>query len=206
MSQGFKSHQQLYNSFANEWDLCEDFSFSSINDDSDSDCTYDSDGGYYDNSCPQESVSQPWPTLPASVEASAPLDFESDQSLSVLPYCTDPLEAMARVYGYLPCMGPTNRPSRHSWDSVLGFLGFVNRSELPEVEASEKNAMLNHFNALASKIGSKEADDLLVLHPGPNGSELLKMSPEWVGTWPQLMCCASVLSLSPICREAKEWV
>ena len=88
-------------------------------------------------------------------------DFENDQSLSVLPYCTDPLEAMALIYGYLPCMGPTNHPSMHSWDSVLSFLEFINRSELPEVEASEKNAMLNHFNALASKIGSKQADDLL---------------------------------------------
>ena len=45
-----------------------------------------------------------------------------------------------------------------------------------------------------------------LLRPGPNGSELPKMSPEWAGTWPQLMCCASVLSLSLICRETKERV
>ena len=114
----FKSHQQLYNAFANEWDLCEDFCFSSINNDSDSDCEYDSDGGYYDNSYSQEFVLQPWP-LPAPVEADVPMDFESDQSLLVLPYCTDPLEAMALVYGYLLHMGPTNCPSMHS---VLSFL------------------------------------------------------------------------------------
>ena len=34
---------------------------------------------------------------------------------------------------------------------------------------------------------------LLLLRSGPNGSELPKMSPERAGTWPQLMCCASVL-------------
>ena len=55
----FKSHQRLYNALANEWDLCKDFCFSSIDDDSDSDCMYNSDGGYYDNSYPQECVSQP---------------------------------------------------------------------------------------------------------------------------------------------------
>ena len=120
----FKSHQRLHNAFANEWDLCKDFCFSSIDNDSDSDCKYNSDGGYYDNSYPQEFVSQPQP-LPAPVEADVPMDFESDQSLSVLPYCTDPLKAMALVYSYLPCMGPTNHLSTHSWDSVLGFLGFV---------------------------------------------------------------------------------
>ena len=32
-----------------------------------------------------------------------------------------------------------------------------------------------------------------VLRSGPNRSELPKMSPEWAGTWPQLMRCASVL-------------
>ena len=42
-----------------------------------------------------------------------------------------------------------------------------------------------------------------LLHPGPNGSELPRMSLEWAGTWPQLMCCASVLSLSLICGETK---
>lgn len=155
----FKSHQRLYNAFANEWDLCEDFCFSPI-DDSDSDDEYDSDGGY-DNGYPQEFVSQPRPTLPAPVEVDAPMHCESDEALSVLPYCTDPLEAMVLVYGYLPRMGPNDRPSTHSWDSVLGFLGFVNTSELLEVEASEKNAMLSHFDAVVSQIGSKEADDLL---------------------------------------------
>ena len=45
-----------------------------------------------------------------------------------------------------------------------------------------------------------------VLRSGPNGSELPKMGLEWAGTWPQLMCCASVLLLSLICRETKEGV
>ena len=49
-------------------------------------------------------------------------------------------------------------------------------------------------------------NDTYVLRPGPNGSKLPKMSLEWAGTWPQLMCCASVLSLSLICRETKEGV
>ena len=45
-----------------------------------------------------------------------------------------------------------------------------------------------------------------LLRSGPNGSELPKMGPERAGTWPQLMCCASVLLLSLICRETKEGV
>jgi len=162
----FRSHQRLYNAFANEWDLCEDFSFTpAVNDPTDSDD--DSDGGY-DNSYPQQFVSQPRPPPPAPVEeVDAPMDFEGDEGQSVLPYCTDPLETMALVYGYLPRMGPNDRPSPHSWDAVLGFLGLVNKSKIPEIEANERNAMLNHFDALASKTGSEEADNLLALENLP---------------------------------------
>ena len=44
------------------------------------------------------------------------------------------------------------------------------------------------------KDGKKEsANAAWVLRSGLNGSELPKMGPEWAGTWPQLMCCASIL-------------
>ena len=80
----------------------------------------------------------------------------------------------------------------------------ANFQEIVDDQAAKDTTLTAYFKA---NVLYPEARDLLyLLRPGPNGSELPKMSPERAGTWPQLMCCASVLLLSLICRETKERV
>ena len=73
---------------------------------------------------------------------------------------------------------------------------------------SKCNLLIFNFGGGTFEVKATAGDTHVggVLRPGLNGSELLKMGSERAGTWPQLMCCASVLSLSLICRETKERV
>ena len=103
-----------------------------------------------------------------------------------------------------------------AWDAMGGVLvakcgcqGFIGRTparvrdgSLPE-GLNKYPAQLPRLGQLQTRVGSKslvmqdykQLPRLItaLLRSGPNGSELPKMSPERAGTWPQLMCCASVL-------------
>ena len=86
----YKPHQRVYNAFANEWDLCEDFNFGNKdghNSNSDSD---------YDNvNYPTSFVSQP-----KSLAALALMDVVEREDSSAAPTCSrDPIKTLSLVYG-----------------------------------------------------------------------------------------------------------
>ena len=71
----YKSYQQVFNAFANEWDLCVEFNFGRQDaDDSDSDSDYDKPN------YPATFVSQP-----TSAPLPAPMDIVESEDSSAVP-------------------------------------------------------------------------------------------------------------------------
>jgi hypothetical protein len=159
----YRSHQRLFNAFSNEWDFCEDFCFGPVDDSYESDDEYDDDDGYGDQGCSADFISQPTQSPPLDT----PMDVESDPTRLGHHFSRDAVETMSLVYGYVPFMeatdrpsehehmGASYRPSEHKWDAILKFLGFVKDLQELDVPELEKRAMMNHFSALVSQ---KEAD------------------------------------------------
>lgn len=146
----YRPHQRLFNAFANEWDLCEDFEFGDV-DNSNSDDGYDS---YDDEDYPNDFFSQPTNAPPST----APMDIETGPSWFAHQYSRVPLQTMSLVYGYVPHTGVNDLPSIHSWDKILNFLGFVKDLEQLDVGEPEKSAMMNYFSAMVTAIGSEKSD------------------------------------------------
>jgi hypothetical protein len=141
----YKPYQRLYNAFANEWDLCKEFNFGNKDGDDS-----DSDSGYDDPNYPHNFDSQPTPLSPPH----APMDVVDPEDSSAAPICSrDPYELLSLVYGYLPHSVDTV-PSKHSWDSILRFLGFVRNLHELDVPEPEKSAMTNFFCNLVSDAGA----------------------------------------------------
>jgi hypothetical protein len=145
----FKHYQRVYNAFANEWDFCKDFRFGVDDDHAVSDY---SDDDYDDPEYPADFVSQPTHSVPLA----APMNVETDQDLVLPNYSRDPFETMSLVYGYVLRSGNVVR-SKHNWDGILRFLGFVNNLEELDVPQPEKNAIMNFFTSIVNA-GS---DDLI---------------------------------------------
>jgi hypothetical protein len=150
----YKPCQRLYNAFANEWDLCEEFSFGNTDGyDSDSDDNYDDQ--YY----PEKFVSQPT----SSPSLAAPMDdVEHEDSSAALTHSRDPFETLSLVYGYLPrSSSGTDDVRVHStfnWDAILRFLGFVRNLNELDVPEPEKSAMTNFFCAIVSNAVANDMD------------------------------------------------
>jgi hypothetical protein len=140
-------YQHLFNAFSNKWDICEDFCFGDVDDSYDSDDEYNSDDGYRDQGYLTDFVSQPThlPPLPT------PMDVESSPTTSFAYHSSqDPIKTMSLVYGYVPHMGASDRPSGHDWDAILKFLGFVKDLKQLDVPKPEKSAIMNHFSSVVS--------------------------------------------------------
>jgi len=143
----YRPHQRLFNAFSNEWDFCEDFRFGPVDDSYNSGDEYDSDDGYGDQGYPTDFVSQPTHSPPLA----EPMDVESSPTTSFAHHFSrDPIETMSLVYGYVPHMGASDRPSEHDWDAILRFLGFVKDLTQLDVPEPEKSAIMNHFSAMVS--------------------------------------------------------
>ena len=85
-----------------------------------------------------------------------------------------------------------------SMELPIFILSACNSSKASPTESNIKKASINSFlkfaYCLSLSFGLASGGCFsFLLRSGPNGSKLPKMSPEWAGTWPQLMCCASVL-------------
>jgi hypothetical protein len=170
----YKPYQRLYNAFANEWDLFEDFCFGKKDgDDSDSDLDEDDD----EQSYPKNSVSRPTPlpSLPAPMNVvehedspadpmnvaeredspAAPANVAEHEDSSAAPtFSRDPFKMLSLVYGYLPRSGADDSLSIHNWDGILRFLGFVRNLHQLDVPEPEKSAIMNFFGSMVSNAGA----------------------------------------------------
>ena len=146
----YKPCQRLFNAFANEWDLCEEFTFGNKKDEHDSDDDSDDDSDHY---YPKNFVSQPT-SVPQL--ATAPMDIVEHEDNSTAPmHSRDPLKTLSLVYGYVPRSSPDGARLTLSWDAILSFLGFVGDFKELDVPESERNAMISFFCTLVSTEGGK---------------------------------------------------
>jgi hypothetical protein len=144
----YKPYQRLFNAFSNEWDLCDEFCFGKKDG-----YVSDSESEDDDQNYPKDFVSQPTslPGLATPVEPEGSMDVEEHEDGSAGPtHPRDPFEILSLVYGYLPHSSANNVPSKHNWDAILKFLGFVSDLEL-DVPEPEKSAMMNFFHTIVSK-------------------------------------------------------
>ena len=147
----YKPHQQLFNAFWNEWDLCEEFSIGKKDKDG-----YDSDtSGYDDATYPEQFVSHPT-SLPG---LATPMDTNEHENGSAgTTYSRDPFEILSLVYGYIPCSSVDNVSLTLSWDAILRFLGFVGNLNNLDILEPEKSAMIKFFCTLV--VSSADADNI----------------------------------------------
>jgi hypothetical protein len=148
----YEPHQRLFNAFANEWDLCHDFSIGN-KDGQDS----DSDDDYDDQHYPEKFVSQPT-SFPPSTAPMVQDVVEPDVSSAAPTLARDPLETLSLVYGYLPRSGADDAHSPFDWDAILMFLGFIHNLEELDVPEPEKSAMKNFFRTIVSKAGANDIE------------------------------------------------
>ena len=89
----YKPYQRLFNAFANEWGLCEEFTFGNKQDGHDSDDDFDDDSDHY---YPKNFVSQ-LTSVPQL--ATAPMDIVEHEDNSTAPMLSrDPLKTLSLVY------------------------------------------------------------------------------------------------------------
>jgi len=152
----YKPYQRLYNAFANEWDLCEDFSFGNMD-------GYDSNSndGYDDQGYPEDFVSQPT-CSPPSPPSAAPMDVAAQEDWFVAPmHSQDLFETLSLVYGYIPRSGADDVPSTLNWDAILRFLGFVDNLNELDIPEPKKSAMMNFFCNIVANAGVNDMDNLM---------------------------------------------
>jgi len=152
----YKPYQRLYNAFANEWDLCEYFSFGNMDGyDSNSDDGYD-DQGYLENFVSQLTFSPPSPP------SAAPMDVAAQEDWFVAPmHSQDLFETLSLVYGYIPRLGADDVPLTLNWDALLRFLGFVDNLNELDVPEPKKSAMMNFFCNIVTNTGVNDMDNLM---------------------------------------------
>ena len=155
----YKTHERLFNAFANEWDLCHEFNFGN-KDDHRSGFDSDSDSEYDFRSYPKNSVSKPasTPSLAAPMDVVEPDDSSAalDDSSAALTHSRDPLNTLALVYGYVPRSSADGVNLTVNWDGILRFLGFVHDLDKLVVPEPEKSAMMSFFCTVVSKDGASD--------------------------------------------------
>ena len=139
----YKPYQRLFNAFANEWDLCDEF-VDGDKDGYDSESDFDYDDQHY----PEVFVSQPTSAPPLT----APMDLREHENSSQAPtHSRDPVETLALVYGYVPRSSANDVRLSFNWDGILKFLGFVHKLHELDVPEPEKSAMMKFFCTAVSK-------------------------------------------------------
>ena len=159
----YKPYQRLYNAFANEWDLCEEFTIGKEDDqDLDSDSDYDTQNYYPDYSTSQPISSLPGMALPTAVVelgSDAPMDAaEPEDGLADQDDSQDLIEVLSLVYGYVPHLHASGVNSIHNWDTILRFLGFVGDLDSLSVPEPEKTTIINFFHTVVSNTNDIDND------------------------------------------------
>ena len=158
----YKPYQWLYNAFANEWDLCEEFTIGK-KDDLDLDSEYDAQNYYPDYSTSQQMSSLPGLALPTDVtepgldapmDAAEPRDGHADQEDD----SQDPIEVLSHVYGHVPHLHANGVSLIHNWDTILRFLGFVGDLGSLSVTEPEKTTIINFFHTVVSNANDNDND------------------------------------------------
>ena len=179
----YKPYQRLYNAFANEWDLCEEFTIGKKDDeDSDSDSEYDAQNYYPDYSTSQPMSSLPGLALPTDVTEPG-LDAPMDAAVALPTDVTEPgldapmdaaepedgradqeedsrdlIEVLSHVYGYVPHLHANGVSSIHNWDAILRFLGFVGDLGSLSAPEPEKTTIINFFHTAVSNANDIDND------------------------------------------------
>ena len=144
----YKPYQRLFNAFANEWDLCDEFNFR--NEDGYKSDASDSEYDY--QSYPKNSVSQPTSAPPLATS----MDVDDVDSSAAPTHSRDVSNTLSLVYGYVPRSRANDVSSTCTWSAILKFLGFVHDLNDLDVPEPEKSAMINFFCTLVAKDGDKD--------------------------------------------------